>query len=403
MTKKTTNKNMRNAIIRISARNTIHEDNPKLNLKVGDTYEYTKEDILSILDDWCKTKPFYYYMIEHNEDEDNKHFHIVIEFKGNSQCRWNTLKRKFPYGFIDNCRSGVHACVRYLTHIDHPQKYQYNWDDVITNSPGRLERYKQPSRYTEQLFVDKIVEQIVEGKIKEYELADKVEPLLCVKYHTTFDNAFKLRNKIVANNPDRNISVFVLQGESRVGKSLFIKKYAETHSMSLCFSSASNDPWQDYRGQDIFCFDDFNFEKTKIENFMKAIDPFNNTTNQRRFNNNLFVGSIIFIATNIPIVKWYITSDDAHRAALFKRISYVLDFIELDEDENVSYYTINRIVLEKGYSSITDKNDNVIHSYKNWKLEQIDNTVHEFDLKKYIDMKNNDVKNDGFLNSISKL
>lgn len=295
---KTKNKSMRNAIVRISAINNIHEDNEKLNLKSGDVVTYTKEDILNTLDDWCKTKPFNYYMAEHDEKEDNVHFHVVLEFRNNSQCKFNTLKSKFPFGHIDSCRFGVHACVRYLIHADNAEKKQYDWSAVITNNPGRLERFKQPTKYSEQLYVNKLVEQICSGEIREYELPDKIEPVLYVKYSSTFEKAFKLREKIVINNPNRNITVCVLQGKRRVGKSTYVKSYAESLGKSICFSSSSNDAWQDYRGQSVFCYDDFNHESTKIEDFLKALDPYSNTTVKARFHNRAFVGDIIFICTN---------------------------------------------------------------------------------------------------------
>lgn len=397
------NKNMRNAFIRVSAVNHIHEDSEKLGVKAGDVVKYTKDDILDILDNWCKTKPFSYYMAEHNE-EDNLHFHIVIEFRGNSQAKFLTIKSKLPFGHIDSCRHGVHACVRYLIHADNAEKHQYTWDDIITNNLGRLERYKQPTKYSEQIYVDKLVEQICSGAIREYELPDKIEPVLYVKYSTTFEKAFKLREKIVISNPNRNIIVCVLQGKSRVGKSTYVKSYAESLGKSVCLSSASNDAWQDYRGQDIFCYDDFNYKSTEIEDYLKALDPYNNTSIKARFHNRAFVGDAIFICTNIPITKWF-TADagDSHRDALFKRINYVLDFTEFDEEKNISYYTVNRIIRGDGYSAITDDNDIVTTSYENYKLEPIDKELRHFDLNKYIDMTNNEMKNEEFLNNISKL
>lgn len=403
MEEKKKDRNLRSAIIRVSAKNEIHTDNKALGLKVGDVVEYSLQDILFTLDDWCKTKLFDYYVIEHNENAENVHFHIVIVFRNKSQCKFSTLKKKFPFGYIDSCRHGVHACVRYLTHSDNPEKQQYNWEDIITNNRGKLETYKQPSKYSEELYVNKIVQDIVSGRLREYELTDKVEPILCVKYHNVFDNAFKIRAKTIVNNPNRNIMICVLQGESRVGKSTWVKTYAEQNNLSLCLSSSSNDGWQDYRGQDIFCYDDFNYEKTKIEDFIKAIDPYNNTSIQSRYRNRPFIGSIIFICTNTPITKFYIGSSDRHRSALFKRISYVLDFTEFDEEKNISYYTVNKLALGEGYSSITDDYDIVLSSNRNWKLEPIDDVKHSFDLNKYVNLKSNDEKNDKFLENISKL
>ena len=394
---------MRTLFIRISAKNTIHKDNPKLGLKAGDVYNITKQDILDMIDDWLKTTNFDYYLIEHNEDPDNIHFHLVIAFKSNSKCRFSTAKNKFPYGEIDCCRSNVQHCVRYLVHADNEAKYQYDWDDIITNNPGKLEEYKLPSRYTEKKYVNKVVEDIVSGKIKAYKLTDKVDPLLCVKYKTEFDKAFKVRSQIILKNPNRDIQTAVLQGITGAGKTTWVKAFAEKNGLSVCLSSASNDCWQDYMGQDIFCYDDTNYEGTDINDYKKALDPYNNTSNKKRYNNCVFEGKYIFVCTNNPITEIFLMSDDEDRAALFRRISYVLNFTESDETPYISNYTINKIVPDSGYDSITDKNGMVTHSYKKWKLEPIDDKVHSFDLSRYIDTTHTDVKNQEFLNNISKL
>ena len=356
---KSKNPNMRNATIRITLKNIVHEDNEKLGLKAGDVFEYTLADILDILDDWSKTKKgISYYVILHDDDPENKHVHIVIEFSGSSQCKFNTLKKKFPYGFIDSCRHGVHACVRYLTHCDHSEKHQYNWDDVITNNIAKLERYKQPTKYKEMLYVNKIIEQICNGNIKEYEFPVKIEPALYVKYKTKFSNAVDFYTRRVINNPDRSIKVYVCQGPPRVGKSLFCKVWAKKHNKSICFSSASRDPWQDYHGEDVFVYDDFNYETNKIEDFLKVLDPHNNTSVNARYRNRVFLGDTIFICTNTSIINWFFASDETLREALYKRISYVLDFQDFKRKYNELYYKSlqeynKRLELEKGVARFT--------------------------------------------------
>ena len=48
-----------------------------------------------------RKKDIRYYLIEHNEDENNRHFHIVLDFGDTAQARFSTLKKLFPYGDID--------------------------------------------------------------------------------------------------------------------------------------------------------------------------------------------------------------------------------------------------------------------------------------------------------------
>lgn len=446
---KNTNKNMRNAMIRVSSKNILHADNEKLGLKAGDIVKYSKQDILDTLDDWCKTKLFSYFMIEHNEKEDNTHYHIVIEFRGNSQCKFNTLKTKFPFGLIDSCRFGVHACVRYLIHADHSEKHQYNWSEVVTNNLALLEKYKQPSKYSEQLYVNKLVEQICNGDIREYEIPDKVEPRIYVKYRSTFKNAFELRGKKLLNDPNCSISVYVIQGPPRIGKSSFCKAYAQKYNKSISFSSAMNDAWQDYKGEDIFVLDDFSPVDTKIEDMLKMTDPHVRSTNSSRYNNKLFIGDILFICTNTPIISWFQDKPQILREAFFKRINLVIDFqnykvkakymnaynninnrenydtweefvegsgdcsslpyVDSEKEfalkDGVSTYTINKIVK---FSDITDKKklDKIKETQfciSDISLNPIDDKVNYFDLKKYIDIEADKSSDEEFIRQIEAL
>ncbi len=58
-------KNMRSAIIRVSAINQINKDNDSISVKAGDYVIYTIGDIVATLDEWTKTKFFHYYVIAH--------------------------------------------------------------------------------------------------------------------------------------------------------------------------------------------------------------------------------------------------------------------------------------------------------------------------------------------------
>ncbi len=400
---KSKNPNMRTAIIRISADNYVHTDNIELGIKAGTIVHFDLEHILYILDEWFKTKGIWYYVILHDENPENKHFHIVIEFPKNSQCKFSTLKKKFPYGFIDSCRHGVHACVRYLTHCDHPEKHQYDWDDVVTNNPAKLERYKQPTKYNEMLYVNKIIEQICNGDIKEFEFPDKIEPALYVKYKTKFMNAVDFYSRKIINNPDRNIKVYVCQGPPRVGKSLFCKAWAKKHNKSVCFSSASRDPWQDYHGEDVFVYDDHNFESSKIEDFIKAFDPHNNTSIGARYHNKVFIGDTIFVCSNIPAQDWYkFEAEEIHRNALFSRIDFVLDFTDFDEAKGQSHYTVNTLYEGKEHDYDIGRLG-IPHYSKKWMLKPVENDSRTFDLNKYIDVTLDKKKTEDFLNKLDDI
>ena len=94
-TELTSNTGMRNATIRISRINNIKSDNDKLGLKVGDTFIIEKTDVIATIEKWLKEKSFDYFLIEHNEDDNNIHFHVVIVFKKKNSAQFKTVKNKF--------------------------------------------------------------------------------------------------------------------------------------------------------------------------------------------------------------------------------------------------------------------------------------------------------------------
>lgn len=412
---KKNNKQMRTAFIRVSAKNHITVDNEKLGVKAGDVVEYTFENILNTIDEWLKTKKFKYYIIEHNDDG-NKHWHIVLEFHDKSKCTFDTIKNKFPYGNIDTCRAGVKYCVRYLVHADQPEKTPYPWDAIITNTPNKLEDYKIPGKTSVNADTQKIINKIISGEIKEFEI-DKIPSDIYIKKKKDIKYAFEYRKQLLVADPNRNIEVYVLQGPPGVGKSTFCKVWAEKNNKSICFSSSSRDPWQDYGGQSVFVYDDFDCDAIDIEDFKKALDPHTNTTISRRYKNVLFTGDTIFICTNKPICKWFALDDDSSREAIFRRINYVIDFEEnnkieeltLEESEKpkkvegISFYTVNKIVLSDKYKEIYGKFDRVVSRYREVELEPIDDEIKEFDLRKYVDIHADKNKEQDFLKQIAEI
>ena len=315
---------MRNVFIRVAAVNTVRTEDPRLGLKVGDKVLYTKDDIVQVLEQWSQTRNIKYYLIEHNHDTNNLHFHIVIDFPSNSSASFKTIKNKFPYGDIERCRYGVKNCVQYLVHMNDPTKEKYEWDEVVTNASDKLKDYKVPGSKTESAEYQELINKILVGEVKQFQI-EKVPPYLYIKYRTKIENAFDYYRKLQATK-ERNIEVYFLEGPTGLGKSTFCKKWADDYNLSICYSSPSNDPWQDYLGQDIFVYDDFNPKDISLEDFMKSINPHISATAKSRYTNKTFIGNTIFIASNVPIFDWFRFVEKSRRDAFFRRIKRVMHF-----------------------------------------------------------------------------
>lgn len=373
---------MRTANIRVSAENIARVDNEALGVKAGDIINYAKEDIVNILEEWSKTKHFDYYLIEHNDDAENKHYHIVINFADNSVCKFSVLKKRFPYGDIETCQHGVKNCVQYLVHMNDPEKYQYSWDDVVTNNTTQLELYKIPTRHTQDAKLNFIIQQILCGEIKEYEITQKIDSALYIRYGNRIAKAFEYANESAFIDTARDVQIYVLQGPARIGKSSFCRIWAKKHGKSIAFSSTGKHPFDEYRGQEVFVFDDYDYRITSIQDMKKLLDPHSNAGVSARYHNKSFRDvDTIFICTNVPITEWYAKQPKEDREAIFKRISYVLDFKTISPDF-VSTYTVNELT---GDGILKPKGENKI------------------DLKKYFNPTSDMDRKERFLKEIEAL
>lgn len=371
--KEAVNKRMRTAFIRVTS----------VNHTESGVVVYTREDILNTIDNWQETKKFSYYVIEHiNDDGTNLHWHIVFDFPPNSTTDFKTLKHKFPHGNIDSCRTGVKNCVRYITHIDKPEKKQYSWDDIITNNLNKLELYKIPGSANFYVETNAIVNKILAGEIKPFEI-DKTPSEIYINKRSAIKNAFEYRQQLLLTNPDRDVKIIVLQGVTRTGKSTFCKSWAAKHDKSYYFSSASNDFFGEYLGQDIAILDDFDFETVTINKFKKLIDPHINSAIHSRFNNKLFIGDTIFICTNQDITTAYSNANEVDRQAIFDRINCVLIFNDKPSADGIVTYTVNR--------------------FENMELKPIEDPMRTWDIKSYIDITADKSKTDDFIKGLREM
>ena len=346
----TPEKGMRNANIRISRVNKIKTDNEKLGLKAGDTYIIEKNDIIAVLEEWRKHKPFDYFLIEHNEDKENIHYHLVIVFHKGNSAQFKTIKNKFPYGDIERC-GNVAACVQYLIHKNHPEKHQYDAKEIVTNSPGKLENYLlYQIGLSPKAQFNKVKEQILSGQLKACDI-DKIDPDIYIKFSRQIKAAFELRRKTALKSPKRELTCVVVQGNSRLGKSTYAKIWAEKHNKTYRYSAAGKNLFESYQDEDVYILDDCDHTGLKISDFIKLTDPNINVPLPARYHDVFLLADTLFIITNTNFLRWYEDEDDRLREAVFKRISCVLTF-EATEKEYVSAYTKNSIAMDESKTGI---------------------------------------------------
>lgn len=119
---------------------------------------------------------------------------------------------------------------------------------------------------------------------------------------------------------DRNINVIFLSGSTGVGKTTFAKKYCEANKKVPCISSASNDPLQDYKGQDVLILDDMRDDVFRFHDLLKFLDNHTKSTGKSRYHNKAFIGDTIIITSPKPIVDWYFNSSPEDKRQLYRRV-----------------------------------------------------------------------------------
>ena len=104
-------------------------------ITITDNIEEHWNDIISI----GKSSYSWWAYIFHDHDDTDKHIHILLYDEGgtNLSSHCNRFSSVLPSNFILKVWS-PRAMARYLVHKDNPEKYQYNIDDIQTNSKDKL-------------------------------------------------------------------------------------------------------------------------------------------------------------------------------------------------------------------------------------------------------------------------
>lgn len=309
-------KSIRNAFIRISAVN---------NTQNG-IVKYSYDDIKSLLSEWSKTKKMKYYAKDHNDEKDdpNPHYHVLIRFT--DPTPFEQIKNKFPYGDIESARK-VKECVQYLVHMNDVSKTQYDFDTIYTND-SNVDKFKTQSYANQQIKVDDIIDKIKKGEIREFNLTEYCDINIFSRNKQIILNALEWYRRKVMSNVDRDITVMIFTGETGTYKTTYAKQYCKNQNKSFCISSSSNDPMQDYKGEDVLILDDIRDSTFKFHDFLKVLDNHTNSSIQSRYSNKAFIGDTIIITSSQKLSQWYYHETREDKEQLYRRIKYQFQFDE---------------------------------------------------------------------------
>lgn len=252
-----------------------------------------------------KTIKHWAYII-HDKDDTRPHYHIYVHF-GGATCSIDLVAKWFqiPSNFIDKINGRRVDMLEYLTHSNTTQqnKHQYSKSEVHANFD----------------FETEIANSKIIGDFKNFSYAQQlqyVNTLPIVEKTKAFSQLKKLWEiecQCLCLNTDRHIEVMFVTGKGGTGKTYYAKKLLQNLGYDFCISSSSNDPFQDYKGQNAIILDDMRpRDKNKntsdgfsFEDLLKILDNDTASSVKSRFNNKVFNGKMIVITSSIPINYWF--------------------------------------------------------------------------------------------------
>lgn len=323
-------KSMRNAFIRVS----------RLNITDKGVIAYDYKELLGKIQMWSETKELTYFGVVHDDDKENVHYHFVLCFKNPTAFEY--IKAIFPHGKIESPRN-VKSTVQYLIHLNNPEKFQYKWEDIDTNCEN-INKYKVTSVYNEEVSIKDILGKIDRGEIRKHNQYELISIDMYSKYKTRIQNAFEYYEERIVMDKNRNINVIFITGDTGTGKTVLSKYLCEKGRWSYCISSSSNDPLQDYKGEDVLILDDARDSSFGFIDLLKLLDNNTRSSVKSRYRNKYFLGHTIIITSYDDLDAWYNKNDEEFnsvptdaRRQLYRRIKD--KYVILDENK-VSVYTL---------------------------------------------------------------
>ena len=295
----------------------------KAEIVINEDYKkFTRAEIREICESINAEYAFIYHDKDKNPDGTPKtpHWHINIRLKDSRDFK--TFANYF--GVTENNVNKIKSYPRslqYLTHRNAPHKYQYDLSEVTAN----FDISAVTAKATIKQRREQIINDIENGTIKMYNLLNHITALEYDLYKKSINNAFEyVQKKALLNN--RQITVIYLWGVSGTGKTTYAQKYAIEQGKAYYKSSSSNDPLQDYLGQEVLILDDLRGDSFTFSDFLKIIDPYNNQSSiKSRYHNKTFLGDTIIITSSQAPSMLYINKQDCI-TQLYRRFSLMLEF-----------------------------------------------------------------------------
>lgn len=288
-----------------------------------------------------------YAYIIHDKDVDihgnlkAPHIHLALRLNNS----YDTKHIAQWFGITENYVSKVKGkwvdVLKYLTHENAKGKFQYSRDKVVSNFNFNDVVDSVSSRRDERR--EEIISKIVDGEIREYNYFDYIGIVEYDKYKKSIDNAFKYRlDKI--KGVERKMECVFITGDSGTGKTTYAKRIAKEKGYSIFVSSGSNDPLDDYKGQDCIILDDLRPSCMGLSDLLKMLDNHTASSVKSRYKNKVLECKMIIITTTLDIDNFFnnVFSEEKETIIQLKRRCSVMIKFDMDYYYNYLYQDSKR-------------------------------------------------------------
>lgn len=310
---------------------------------------------------WCEKNHYDYAWILHDKDVKHddvtnedvpvpNHNHFLVK-TGSSRWTFQMLLDRFSSlgmktQMLQNVRKGWNNALSYLVHRTdgavNDGKHLYDLDEVHAN-------------FDYKATIGVIEEQVEEKKTRIDEVIEKIKILECRRYNIhqfidledyvkkgnkqKIDMAFSyVETRLREEKKERNMELYWIYGKPGIGKTTLAKIICKNRKWSFAISSSSNDPMQDYEGQDALILDDFRSNGWSKSDVLKMFD--NNTTSsvKSRYQNKqtCYLRAIIVTSVLSPYELWINWENGSNGSKEpFEQLSRrITSEIEMYKDEN---------------------------------------------------------------------
>lgn len=281
------------------------------------------------------------------------HWHICLQFKDTQDTKYIAKWFGIEEQYVSKSKSGrFEDMILYLVHKNASEKHQYMVQEVVANFDYVL--FMQNNGIFKSR-IQEITDNIVSGKIREYNYPEYITGNEYIKYAPQIDKAFKYRRD-AQTSQNRQLDVIFIMGRSGLGKTTLAKHIAKEKGYSYAISGSDNDPFENYKGEDCFILDDLRGSSMKFSELVKILDNNTNSLVKSRYHNkDLFECKLIIITSIYTMEDFYanvFSESDEPLLQLQRRCKFL---IKINNSDYYSAYYFDK-ELDKYELSGTYKN-----------------------------------------------